>query len=300
MAFVILRRLLDGSIRTPDQIEAMGLKCIALVPGLRYEQPRRPDVSRLDLLLKPELADTIPDRVKARFVLESPLSRFTEQFRAIKSELAIAELHEPVTCLGFASGAPGEGKSTLASNLAFLYAASGVRTLLIDGDLRNPSLSRTLAPGATVGLSDVRADFECLPDALQRDPSGVMFLPANVAQVNDPGDLLGSPAMERLLKAARKNFDRVIVDLPPVGPVSGARTASRLLDSLIIVAEWRSTHAQALTATVEAFGHDRRKLLGCVINAVDFRSLGPHATYYYGTPSFPADTGLAARGTEAA
>jgi len=277
IALAVLFRAVDTSIRTPDQIEDLGIRCITVIPGLQYEVAEQRGSWLLHHLSPPP-----SDATAAKYVSRQPRSRFAERFRSLKTELTVTEFRTPVTCIGITSGAPNEGKSTTASNLALVLAASGARTLLIDGDLRNPKLSRLFAPKSPVGLSDILANFERLPEALHQDPSGLMFLSAGELIIDDPGDLLGSEPMRKLLAGARNQFDRIIVDLPPVGPVSGTRTIAPFLDGIIIVAGWASTTIQDLRSTVAAFEHEEDKILGCVLNKADYRALTAFGEYKFG------------------
>ena len=159
-----------------------------------------------------------------------PFCHFSERVRSLKTGLDGIALSRSIQCIGVISAIPGEGKSTIAVNLANVFARGGRSTLLIDADLRNPELSRRLGAGAKCGLLELMAGSASLSEATRVvSESKLCFLPAVVRRrVANSGDLLASQRMHDVLSAARHGFDHVIVDLPPLGPVSDSRAIAPL------------------------------------------------------------------------
>ena len=138
---------------------------------------------------------------------------------------------------------PHEGKTTVAANFAGLMAANGARTLLIDADLRNPGLSRSLsvAPGEGAGRGYRRRSSlaECVHGGPQDQ---ACIIPAVTrGRLSHTSELISGPGMRDLIAEARKSFDFIVVDLPPLGPVIDAKAFAALADGLVIVAEWGDT-----------------------------------------------------------
>jgi succinoglycan biosynthesis transport protein ExoP len=208
-------------------------------------------------------------------VLDDPFSHFSEGLRSVKTALDIMALTRPVQCIGMISALPGEGKSTVAINLANVLAGGGRSTLLIDADLRNPELSRRLSPDAKSGLLEVMANMMPLSQATRVvSDEGLCFLPAVMRQrIANSGDLLGSERMQAVLSAARPKFDQLLVDLPPLGPVSDARAISPLIDAFILVVNWGQTRFDVIEEALAHFGIASDKIVGIVLNKVNFHEL---------------------------
>ena len=183
--------------------------------------------------------------------------------------------------IGFTSTLPDEGKSTIASNFAHLLAHAGRRTILIDSDLRNPSLSRRLVPDATVGLVQVIAGKTELADAVWTEPStGLIVLPAaSTSKLVHTDEILGSDAMKNFVDLLRELFDYVIVDFPPLEPVIDTRATTNFVDSYVYVVEWGRTNRdiaeQLLTEAPEI--HDR--LLGAILNKAKMSAMSRYEGY---------------------
>jgi exopolysaccharide transport family protein len=217
-------------------------------------------------------------------VIDEPRSLFTEGFRSIKVAADIASAIKENKVIGVTSSVPKEGKSTIASNLAELMAHAGKRVILIEGDLRNLTLSRELGRGAKTGLLEVLADQFDLQHTVYTDSrSGLRFLPAVInSRLAHTDEILASKAFKRLLDGLRQDHDYIIVDLPPLAPVSDARATAGIIDSYIYVIEWGRTSINTvrhhLTAAPEL--HDR--LLGVVLSKADLKLLARYERYYGG------------------
>jgi succinoglycan biosynthesis transport protein ExoP len=216
-------------------------------------------------------------------VLRAPFSQFAEGIRSIKlaADLNLSGGDGGVV-VGVVSSLPGEGKSTVASNLALLSAQNGSRTLLIDCDLRNPTLTQALASKAEAGLRGLLegryADMDeivCVHVA-----TGLHFLPASLRNIpENTSGLLNSPAMERLLKIARSRYDLIVIDFAPMLPVVDVRATAHLVDGFVLVAEWSKTHMDAVSEAVSLSTAARNRLLGSVLNKVDMKLMRRYGEY---------------------
>ena len=193
-------------------------------------------------------------------------------------------LTRPINCIGMISASPGEGKSTIAVNLANLFAGGGQSTLLIDGDMRNPELSRQLAIDAKTGLLELIAGGIPLAKATRAIPETTLrFVPAVLQQrIANSSDLLASERMRTVLTEARKEFQHIIVDLPPLGPVSDARAIAPLVDAFIVVTKWGHTRFDVLEEAMANFGIAGDKIVGVVLNQVDYQVLRNMEAYSHG------------------
>jgi polysaccharide biosynthesis transport protein len=190
--------------------------------------------------------------------------------------------------IGVTSSLPNEGKSTIASNFASMIAHAGSRVILVDADLRNPSLSRNLAPGAAAGLVDVAAGRTALNEALWTDlATGLSFLPAGPESTKllHPNEVLGSAAIKSLFDTLRGTFDYVIVDFPPLAPVVDTRTTTSFIDSYVYVVEWGRTKIDVVEHSLSNAREIYERLLGVVLNKANMSVLQRYeryrTTYYY-------------------
>jgi succinoglycan biosynthesis transport protein ExoP len=217
-------------------------------------------------------------------VVDAPLSRFSEAIRSIKLAVDMTGAFKANRVIGFTSSLPNEGKSTIAFSLAQLMAQVGTRTILVDCDLRNPSLSRALAPRARRGLIDVLVGKVEIEKAIWKDRStNLVFLPAVMKfRYANTSEILSSDPMKKLFEKLRESYDYIVVDLPPLAPIVDVRAATPIVDSFIYVIEWGRTKIDvvehALGQAQEVYDH----LLGVVLNKVDMKSFGRHASHHEG------------------
>ncbi len=219
-----------------------------------------------------------PSRPFMRQVIDEPLSAFAEAFRSIKVAADISGSR----VIGITSTVPGEGKSTISSNLSELIAHTGKRIIVLDGDLRNPSLSRGLAPNAKAGLLEVLNGQMSLDDAIYVDEdTGLRFLPAVVnSRVTYTNEILASDDFKNFVESLRKDYDYVLIDFPPIAPVVDVRATTQIVDCYIYVIEWGKTQVKLVQHQLSGFPELQDRLLGVVLNKADVRVLQRYETYY--------------------
>ncbi len=272
-----IRDATDQSLRHAHQVERLGVPCYAMLPVLE----REPDFKRRRLALASSasvLSRHAGDKLKIAFLLHDPASLFAQAVQSIKTQLVMAGFAQGNKVIGVTSSRSGEGKSTIATNLALLFSHPDRRTLLIDADIFNPTLSRLLDVPVGTGLSDVLTGRSSFDDALV-DLVGSNLTVLTGGQTVAHADLLGSHPMRELLEIAKQRFDRVIVDLPPVGEVVSTREVTPFLDGTVLVATWRKTQVSALGDTLKVFEFDRSKVFGVVINKTAPGALEARHTY---------------------
>ena len=186
-------------------------------------------------------------------------------------------------CIGITSAFPGEGKTTIAANLATQFAISGVRTLLIDGDVRNATLSRHLAPGAEQGILEAINDEANLAHSVVAlENMGIDLLPVSVkTELAEPGDPLGSEKMSALLHRLGETYAMIIVDLPPLRLVAESVAISALVDGVIVAAEWEVTPLPVLADEYHSLRKAQANVIGAVITKVNVRAIEGYQNQYY-------------------
>ena len=288
----LVLRNFDRAIRRPRDVEErLGLECLGMVPFIATRQRKTTShgpklLQAVERLMTVPVKDSPPeaDLDLTRKVLDDPFSHFSEGLRSIKTGLDILALTRPIKTLGVISATPGEGKSTIAVNLANLFAAGGRSTLLIDGDLRNPQLSRLLSPDAKGGLVELIAGKIAFTKAMRAIPQSTLrFIPTILQQrIANTADLLASPQMRTVLGEVQNVFDQIVIDLPPLGPISDARAMSPLIDAFIVVANWGHTRFEVLEDAIANFGIAADKVVGVILNKVDYNELRNMDAYSHG------------------
>ncbi|PRY27925.1 polysaccharide biosynthesis tyrosine autokinase [Pseudosporangium ferrugineum] len=257
----VLRETLDTTVKTADALhELAGAPVLAGVP---FDADARSGPLRLT---------------------GSGHSPRSEALRQLRTNLQFVDVDRPVKTLVITSAMPGEGKSSTACTLAGLFAEAGQRVLLIDADLRRPRIADYLGLEGAVGLTTVLAGRASIADVVQPWSEGMWALPSGSLPPN-PSELLGSQHMADLLEQFREQYDMVIVDCPPLLPVTdGAVVAARADGALLLARSHKTTSSQIQTAARALQSVDAR-LLGCVFNMVSAK--GPEGYYYeqYGMTS---------------
>jgi capsular exopolysaccharide synthesis family protein len=199
----------------------------------------------------------------------APFSATAEALRYIKVAIDLNPAGGKV--IGIVSALPGEGKTTVAAGFAAFVAKSGGRTLLIDADLRNPSMTRTLGYTSAPGVVDMVANQTPFDDLIITDAKHKFdFLPASTRiKPTNSSDILNSAAMKQALKSAKSEYDYVLIDLPPILPVVDVKAVAHLFDGFVLVVEWGSTSTEEVVKAVAASSIVSERLLGAVLNKAD-------------------------------
>ena len=220
-------------------------------------------------------------------VVARPFSRFSDGVRAIKLAVDVGGRTRSNKVVGFTSALPNEGKSTIALAFGQHIARTGARVIVVDGDLRNPSLTRSIAPGATSGILELIAGQASIEEIVWKDRSTQMeFLPAVLShELADTYEILASNGMNRLVDELRTMYDFVVVDLSPLAPIVDVSATARFVDSYVLVVEWGSTTIDVVEHALRAAPSVYESLIGAVLNKVDVKQLAGYDSrlmgYYY-------------------
>ena len=206
------------------------------------------------------------------------LSTYDEAIRTLRNSILLTDFDRRLRSILLTSASPSEGKSTVAAHLAATHAGQGKRTLLIDGDLRRPSVHRLYQVPNSVGLSNVLLQQISWRDALVRmpEPGGLDILPAGPS-TRRASDLIGTGLAELVEEAARE-YDLVVLDAPPLLGFAEPLQMASAVDGVIIVARAGSTSRTALSSVITTLARLRANLVGVVLNEVH-REISPG--YYY-------------------
>jgi succinoglycan biosynthesis transport protein ExoP len=298
LGIALLQELSDQVFRTIGQVETLlQTSCIAVVPfvkqGRKAEKSnKRSEVGSSDCGAS-AFRIIVPNQSVAWNVVDAPLSRFSEAIRSIKLAVDLEVTIKSSSTksgiakvLGVTSALPNEGKSTIATAVALLAAATGERVILLDCDLRNPSLSRSLAARARSGIVDVLSGKAQLEDVIWTERSSQLkFLPGAVgSRLVHTNEMLGSPAMKKLFDQLRLSFAYIVVDLPPIAPIVDVRSTTDIVDSYTLVIEWGRTRTDVVEHAFNVAKGIREKLLGVVLNKTDTNRMVQYdglAKYHY-------------------
>lgn len=197
-------------------------------------------------------------------VRTNPQGYQAEAFRTLRTNVQFLAVGGSPTVLTLTSSGQGEGKTTTISNLALALADSGAKVVLIDADMRRPRIAEVFNVEGAIGLSNILAGTASASDALQSWGANLFLLPAGAVPPN-PAELLGSPAMGQLLSDFREVFDFILIDAPPVLPVTDAVVLSRVSDHVVVVAASGIARNQQVAATIEALQAVDAKISGTVL-----------------------------------
>lgn len=221
---------------------------------------------------------------------DAPHSPTAEAVRRLRTNLQYVDVDHPPRVLAVTSSVSGEGKTTLACDLAVALAAGGSRVLVVEADLRRPAVAERFGVPRAVGLTDVLAGRADLDDVVQRTAVGVEVL-ASGPLVPNPSELLASDRMRRLVAAAgerRGGWDHVVVDTAPLLVVSDAAAVAPMVDGVLLVCRWGRTSRAALAQSAETLHAVAARALGVVLTTAPARTAPPDAGRYGDLPASPA------------
>lgn len=277
----LLRGLLDRTLKTPDDVEReLGVTFLGLLPEISDGTALDPAYAKGSKRRRrgaPEAVTGLPELV----VHEQPQSGIAEAARAIRTNLLFMSPDKPYKVLLVTSAAPAEGKTTVAACIAVAMAQAGKQVVLMDCDLRRPRLHRVFRKTNAVGVSSALIE-EVKLDEIVFDTGipNLKMIPAGPCPPN-PAELLHSERFKDLLHQIANKFDRVIIDSPPVVPVTDAAVLSTLVDGTVMVVRAFKTTQDLGRHAMRMLGDVGSKKVGAVLNAVNFGRHEYKYSYYY-------------------
>lgn len=271
LLLALVAERLDAGFRTNVQIERMlALPVLATLPEL-------PGLKS---------ADNAADQV-----IDKPLSSYAEAVRGLQIGLAHSNVDQKAKIILVTSSVPNEGKTTVALSLARLAARAGQKVVLVDADLRHPSVAGTISiPKPDKGIVDVLVGDASLEASLLKDPKSSASVLLATRTAGNPPDLLGSVAMQKLIDNLGDMFDLVVIDSAPLLPVHDARVLARLADAVVFVVRWDKTPREAAASSVRALSESQGRVAGIALTRADpsrykyyaygYQDYSSYQTYY--------------------
>ena len=220
-------------------------------------------------------------RAVSLITLADRTSPVSEQYRTIRTNIQFSMIDQELKTLLVTSSGPGEGKSTTSANLAVVFANSGVRTLLVDADLRKPTVAKTFALSNYQGLSNLLSERESKVSAMVQ-PSGIenLTILSSGPKPPNPSEMLGSVRMHKVIQDMRDEYDLVIFDMPPVVAVTDAQVVASQVDGTVMVIREGISNKNALIKAKSLLEMVNANVLGVVYNG-STRNVD-QGYYYYG------------------
>jgi polysaccharide biosynthesis transport protein len=270
LAFIV--DAFDSTLRTPDDVRLVSaLPSLGIIPKLNTGQEHGRKLLRKAAPVQTEMALVTYNR---------PKSDVAESFRTLRTSVLLSSSASPPKVILITSSLPEEGKTTTSINCAVVLAQKGARVLLVDADLRRPSIHEKLGLRNARGLSTVLSGCDPVERALipSAQLTNLFVLTAGPVPPN-PAELLGAPIMKSHLNNWRQQFDHIVVDSPPVLSVTDGVILAVEADSVLLVVRSGQTQKESLRHTRDLLTSVNARIMGVVVNAVDLEAPG---TYYYG------------------
>lgn len=254
----LLRERMDTRIRTQDDVRAV--TDTAIIGSISYDE------SAADLPL---------------IVQESPRSARSEAFRRLRTNLQFLALDRERRAIVITSAIPGEGKSTTAINMAISLADAGTKVVLVDADLRRPTVSKYMGLEGATGLTTVLIGKVAVEDAIQEWGNPNLRVLASGQIPPNPSELLGSLHMAELIQKLGSEYDVVLIDTAPLLPVTDGAILARLAAGAVVVVGAGTTHRPQVEEALEALSTVGANVLGIVANRLPMTERGGYYRYEY-------------------
>lgn len=213
-------------------------------------------------------------------VLENkPKSIAAEAYRTLRTNIQYSSFDKEIRSIVFTSSEPGEGKTTTAGNFALSLAQDGKKVILMDCDLRKPSIHKTFRVSNNNGISDVLVGKVEITKAIQHHESSMHILTSGKIPSN-PSEMLGSKLMKKLLEELRESYDYVVIDVPPVLAVTDAQLVATKVDGVVLVVKAQGAKKDNVINAKNALDKIHANMIGTVLNGVENKKSKYY--YYYG------------------
>lgn len=263
VGYVFVKNYFDDTVKSPDDIEHRNINVLAWIPHF--------DSSIAGDQTVQFIVDKLPDSIPS------------EAFRALRTRIQFSRINtESLKTILITSSAPQEGKTTIAVNLAGSFAHSKKKVLLIDCDLRKPSVHKLFEKEKVPGLIDYLVGSVKLEEVLMKSKiQNLSFISSGTIPPN-PAEMLDSQEMRNFLKQLREKFDLIILDSPPIIAVTDSEILTSMVDGTLLVVSSESTEIDMMERSVELIRRENTQFLGTVLNNFSYKSgYGSYYKYYY-------------------
>lgn len=211
----------------------------------------------------------------------SKTSLYDEAIRTLRTNIQFGEVDRRLKTIVITSSVPGEGKSSIAVQLARSFIMNGDRCLLVDCDLRNPTIGKKTGAESSVGLTNILTKKIAVEDAIVKDSKmeGLDLILSGPIPPN-PVELLGSRSMKKFLELEEEKYDYIILDTPPVGILTDAAVLSVSTDGVILIIDQGTTKREEIQAAIHKIEHVGGYIIGAVLNRVKLNSKHDYKSYY--------------------
>ncbi|MGI6486217.1 MAG: CpsD/CapB family tyrosine-protein kinase [Tepidanaerobacteraceae bacterium] len=221
------------------------------------------------------------DRLQNLMVADDPKSAVSEAFRVLRTNLQFSSVDKQLKIISVTSSYPGEGKTTICSNLAVSVASTGKKVLLIDADLRKPRIQKVFLLENFKGLSNLLAEKLKLQSVVNNLDIENMHVITSGPVPPNPAEMLGSDRMKDFLNEASSAYDVILLDAPPVNTVADVSILSSYVDGVILVVEVGTTPREAVMIAKQQLEKVNANIIGVVLNKVEHHGAGYYYYYYY-------------------
>jgi polysaccharide biosynthesis transport protein len=270
VAIAVLLEFMEQGICTRKDIEDhLHTQALGSIPDLRS--------------IKEARAFAGSPREISDYVLQNDGSLVAEAFRSVRAALRIGREGQIAKSIAVSSSLPGEGKTTAVLSLARAVARTGLKVIVVDGDVRRRSASRNLVGKVEVGVTDVLLGNATLDQALLQDPESKLYMLLQRAASPQEYDLIPTREMKELIDKLATQFDLVIIDTAPILPVADARAVAAMADATLLIVHWRKTPIQVVSRALHELNQAGATVAGTLLSQVDIRwkSMVGNDVHYY-------------------
>lgn len=272
IGIILLREFMDNSIRSKEDLERLGLTVLGIIPSMSIDKAKKV------LDKKYSSNDDFRNRLISHFKPRSPIS---ESFRSLRTNLELSTPDKPLSALVVTSAGASEGKSTVIANLAIAYAQFGMKVLLVDGDMRKPTIYKMFSTPKKPGLANMITKRSKMDESIfKTEIDNLYVMPAGSLPPN-PSELLGSKAMKELFTQLRKQFDKIFFDAPPLMAVTDAALLGSMTDGVLLVARAGEAQKEVVVHLQQEMKNTKITIAGTVLNDVNPKNTSSGYYYYY-------------------
>src|SRR5919108_3214800 len=285
---------LDNTLRTPDEVERyLGLPILSVVPDF-FTLPKTQRQGKLPLVSQPgRIPPSVCVPTKSSASLNLRFALITETYRKLRTSIFLSRPGAPPKTILFTSGISSEGKTITVANSAIVLAQLGHQVLVVDADLRRPACHKALRVQDGPGLTDVLAGLRELQAVIKTTAVPNLSVLNCGSIPPNPTELIGSKKMEETMRTLKTNYDFVLIDSPPVVPVSDAVDLSTMVDGVVLVVRGQQTPKHLAKMAVAQLNNGHTTILGVVLNRIDIRSAEYREYYQYYASDYYSSVKLA-------